>query len=146
MRSRSDGFEPPAEEGDRLLNVRHQGSDATDVPDVVLVQGSLGRNASLGVALVGKFPVPVDRMVAASVQFSAHRGLACSGDALDEMVRTPIRTGSSPLQGEPTSYAAGGAVELRTWPDVAPRVDEGASRMVWVGSRCGSALDCDAAG
>lgn len=75
-----------AEERDGLLMICHQSPHTPDVPDVVLVRSGIGRFTSRGVALVREFPVAVDGLVATPVQFSAHRGLPRSGDALDEIV------------------------------------------------------------
>ena len=75
-----------AEEGDGLTRVFHQRPHAVHVPEVVLMDGAVEGFAGLRVALVGKLPVSVDRVVATTGQLVAHRGLARAGDALDQVV------------------------------------------------------------
>ena len=75
-----------AEERDGLVPFGHQGPNSTHVPEVMLMHGAVDRYAGLGIALVGKVPVTVDRVVATPVQLSADRGLPAPGDALNQVI------------------------------------------------------------
>jgi len=85
-----------AEERDGFLMVCHQSPNSPHVPDVVLVRSGIGRFTSFGVALVRKFPIAVDGLVAAPVQFCAYRGLPRSGYAFDEIVADTHRGSIGP--------------------------------------------------
>lgn len=82
-----------------------QARDRARALDVWLagLRRGIGRFTSLGVALVGKFPVAVDGLVATPVQLSAHRGLPRSGDALDEKVADTHRASIGRPRGGATS-------------------------------------------
>lgn len=85
-----------AEEGDVLVPVGDQALHSTHVPDVVLVRCATCGLTSLRIALKGQFPITVERVVATSVQLSAHRGLASAGNAFDQVVAHAYRSSINP--------------------------------------------------
>jgi hypothetical protein len=76
----------PAEEGHRFVAVSDQGLDRLYAPNMVFVRMAVRRCAGLWVALVRKFRITVDGVVAASLQLLAHGCLAGARNAFDEEV------------------------------------------------------------
>ena len=77
--------------------IGHQGFDFVDIPKVVLVRKGHVRNAlpmcraiqrfaRLRIALISQFAVTVDGVVTALLQFRGDSGLACPGNAFDQIV------------------------------------------------------------
>src|SRR5260370_35982503 len=83
-----------AEKGDRLLLVGDQGFDFVSIPNVVLgredfrvlVREGIRRCTRFRIALIPQFPVTMNGLVAAPLQFCADRRFAGAGNAFNQII------------------------------------------------------------
>lgn len=74
------------EKGFAVSSVSRNRADKINVPDMVLMRQARQRLSGLRTALISQFAIPVDRVIAAALQFVADRGLSRSRDAFDQVV------------------------------------------------------------
>jgi hypothetical protein len=63
------------------------------MPDVALVSEAIRRFTRIRIALIGQFPVTMNGLIAAPLQFSADRSLTGAGNAFDQIV-PPAHSGA----------------------------------------------------
>ena len=75
-----------AKERSRVALVSKEGFELVDIPDVMFVRQTLQRLAGFRIALIRQNPVAVDGMISPALKFAAHRCLAGSRHAFDQIV------------------------------------------------------------